>query len=180
MPAKPSAKPNTEITTDPRCKYVASSGRRCKSPAARDTTRASGYSAFCLPHSQMEQQYLDADSVSKELLGPVYDFRTDLAVNAVLGRLVILVAENRIPLRNATTLAYICQLLLASHNGLRYEINLRSGSNGERFIINRAVEMMYGKPDKGKETKKEEEDDDDDEDEDDTNNNGRQEPHAAS
>jgi hypothetical protein len=161
MPAKPSAKPNTEITTDPRCKYVASSGRRCKSPAARDTTRASGYSAFCLPHSQMEQQYLDADSVSKKLLGPVYDFRTDLAVNAVLGRLVILVAENRIPLRNATTLAYICQLLLASHNGLRYEINLRSGSNGERFIINRAVDMLCGKPDNEKE-KKEDTDNSDD------------------
>ena len=161
MPAKPSAKPNTEITTDPRCKYVASSGRRCKSPAARDTTRASGYSAFCLPHSQMEQQYLDADSVSKKLLGPVYDFRTDLAVNEVLGRLVILVAENRIPLRNATTLAYICQLLLASHTGLRYEINLRSGSSGERYIINRAVDMLCGKPDNEKE-KKEDTDNSDD------------------
>jgi hypothetical protein len=109
----------------------------------------------------MEQQYLDADSVSKQLLGPVYDFRTDLAVNEVLGRLVILVAENRIPLRNATTLAYICQLLLASHTGLRYEINLRSGSSGERYIINRAVDMLCGKPDNEKE-KKEDTDNSDD------------------
>lgn len=153
MPTKPSAKPNTSITIDPRCQYVAASGRRCKSPAARDTTRASGFSAFCLPHSQMEQQYLDAKSVSNELLGPVFDFRTDLAVNEVLGRLFILVAENRIPLRNATALAYICQLILASHTGLRYELNMRSGESGERFIINAAVEMLYGKPNDEKEKK---------------------------
>jgi len=101
----------------------------------------------------MEQQYLDAKSVSNELLGRVFDFRTDLAVNEVLGRLFILVAENRIPLRNATALAYICQLILASHSGLRYELNMRSGESGERFVINAAVDMLYGKPNDEKEKK---------------------------
>ena len=160
MPAKPSAKPNTEITTDPRCKYVASSGRRCKSPAARDTTRASGYSAFCLPHSQMEQQYLDADSVAKELIGPLEDFCTQIAVSEVLGKLLILVAKNRIPLRNANTIAYICQLLISSNTGVRYELNLKGGEEEVVSYINGTMEMMYGKPDDEKE-KKEDTDDSD-------------------
>ena len=170
MPAKPSAKANTEITADPRCKYVASSGRRCKFPAARDTTRASGYSAFCLPHSQMEQQYLNADSIAKELIGPLEDFCTQIAVSEVLGKLLILVAKNRIPLRNANTIAYICQLLISSNTGVRYELNLKGGEEEVISYINGTMEMMYGKPEAGKEPK-----------EDDANNNsGREEPHPAS
>jgi len=62
---------------------------------------------------------------------------------------------NRIPLRNSTTLAYICQLILASHTGLRYELNLRSGEAGGRFIVDAAVEMLYGKPPNRKEKTKE-------------------------
>src|SRR5580704_6998791 len=101
MSPKPSAKPSTTLVIDDRCKYVAASGRRCRAHVARDTSRTAGYSAFCLPHSQMEQQFLNAKSVAKELIGPVDDFRTHHAVNEVLGKLLILVAENRIPLRNA-------------------------------------------------------------------------------
>ena len=164
MPTKKPTKPQSTIVPDNRCKYVASSGRRCRVPAARDTSRASGYSAFCLPHSQMEQQYLEAESVSEELIGKVYDFWTTYAVNDVLGRLLVLVAENRIPLRNATAVAYICQLLLTSNVGLRYEYNVRAGREGERFLIDHAIDMIHPQP-KEEETEDEEEDEEEDKEE---------------
>ena len=144
MPPSPSAKPIPAIPIDDRCKYVAASGRRCRTHVARDTSRASGYSAFCLPHAQMEQQFLDSKSVAKELIGPIDDFRTSHAINEVLGKLLILVAENRIPLRNAHALSYICQLLLTSTPGVRGELNLQSRS-GELYVLNRTTDIMYGK-----------------------------------
>jgi hypothetical protein len=144
MSPKPSAKPSVTIVLDDRCKYVAASGRCCRANVARDTSRASGYSAFCLPHSQMEQQFLDSKSVAKDLIGPIDDFRTHMSVSEVLGKLLVLVAENRIPLRNAATIAYICQLLTTSNSGVRYEVNLIGGKEGELHVINRTMDMMYG------------------------------------
>src|SRR5579863_4343864 len=141
----------TAIVVDTRCKYVASSGRRCRVQAARDTSRASGFSAFCLPHAQMEQQYLDSKSVSEELIGDLDDFRTFTSVSEVLGKLLVLVAENRIPLRNANTIAYICQLLTSSNAGVRYELNLRNGKDGELYVINRTMDMVYGTGDEEEE-----------------------------
>lgn len=146
MPTKKPTKPQSTLVPDDRCKYVAASGRRCRTPVARDTSRRSGYSSFCLQHSQMEQQFLDSKSVSEELLGNVYDFRTNYAINDVLGRLLVLVAENRIPLRNANAVAYICQLILTSNVGLRYEYNLRGGRSAERFLIDCAIDMIHPKP----------------------------------
>ena len=153
MSPKPSAKSTAALVIDDRCKYVAASGRRCRAHVARDTSRASGYSAFCLPHSQMEQQFLNAKSVAKDLIGPIDDFRTNTAVNEVLGHLLKLVAENRIPLRNANALSYICQLLLSSNEGVRHETILVGGEDYEERIINDTMDTMWGKSD----------DDDDDE-----------------
>jgi hypothetical protein len=142
--AQPSIRSATAIAVDARCKYVASSGRRCRTQAARDTSRASGFSAFCLPHAQMEQQYLNSESVAEELIGNLDDFRTSHAINEILGKLFILVAQNRIPLRNASTLSYICQLLLSSTPGVRGELHLKSKGE-ELFVLNRTTDLMWGK-----------------------------------
>lgn len=144
MSPKSTAKITTEIVIDPRCKYVAASGRRCRALASRDTSRASGYSAFCLPHAQMEQQFLNAESVAEDLIGPIVDFRTNLCVNEVLGNLLKLVAQNRIPIRHANTLAYICQLILSSNPGARQEMILSGGKAYELQIINTSMDTMYG------------------------------------
>jgi hypothetical protein len=164
MSPKPSAKPSTTIVIDDRCKYVAASGRRCRAHVARDTSRASGYSSFCLPHSQMEQQFLDSKTVAQDLIGPIVDFRTNTAVNEVLGHLLKLVAENRIPLRNANAISYICQLILNSNEGVRHETNLVGGEEYEMKIINTSMEAMWGKND---DDEKEEEEADDEEKQDD-------------
>jgi hypothetical protein len=135
MSPKSTATPSTEIVIDPRCKYVAASGRRCRAP---------GYFAFCLPHAQMEQQFLNAESVAEDLIGPINDFRTNLCVNEVLGNLLKLVAQNRIPIRHANTLAYICQLILSSNPGVRQEMILSGGTEYELQIINSSMDTMYG------------------------------------
>ena len=154
MSPNPSAKPSTSILIDARCKYVAASGRRCRALASRDTSRSSGYSAFCLPHSQMEQQFLDAESVTEDLIGPIVDYRTNTAINEVLGNLLKIVAQNRIPLRSANTLSYICQLLLNSNEGVRHETNLVGGKNYELKIINDSMDAMWGKPDEEEDKEK--------------------------
>jgi hypothetical protein len=174
MSPKPSAPPSirsatatrtataTEIVVDTRCKYVASSGRRCRVQAARDTSRASGFSAFCLPHAQMEQQYLDSKSVAEELIGDLDDFRTSHAINEVLGKLFILVAQNRIPLRNASALSYICQLLLSSTPGVRGELQLK-GDEEELFVLNRTTNLMWGEDDDDQDEKSHEKNEDESE-----------------
>jgi len=82
------------------------------------------------------------------MIGKLDDFRTSHAVNEVLGKLLILVAQNRIPLRNANALSYICQLLLASTTGVRGELHLKSASE-ELRVLNRTTDLMWGKDDDG-------------------------------
>ncbi len=133
-----SPKPDAITTDNTRCQHMTADGRRCRA------ARLSGKSVFCTSHSQQEQQYINSKSVAAELIGDLDDFRTYHAANAVLGKLLILVAQNRIPLRNATALAYICQLLLTSNLGVRNETALRSGKAGELFIVERALDQIYG------------------------------------
>jgi hypothetical protein len=106
---------------DTRCLYVSATGRRCRSLAARDTSRPSGLSAFCVPHSQLEQQYVNIKSVCEELLGDTDNFQTAISVNEVLGRLFVLQAQNRIPIRNAMALAYTAQVIISGLEKVREE-----------------------------------------------------------
>jgi hypothetical protein len=98
----------------------------------------------------MEQQFLDAKSVTKDLIGEMDDFCTNTAVTEVLGKLLKLVAENRIPLRNANAISYICQLLLTSHDGVRRETHLVGGEDYEIRIIKDSMDTMWGKDDEEK------------------------------
>jgi len=132
------------VLVDTRCQYLSSSGRRCRSLAARDTSRASGLSNFCVSHSQLEQQYINTKSVTKELLGKMENFRTAVAVNDVLGRLFVLQAENRIPIRNAMALAYTAQVILSSIDAVREEVVNAEGEDSHRGIIQTAIDAAYG------------------------------------
>jgi hypothetical protein len=129
-------------TADTRCLYVSATGRRCRSLAARDTSRPSGLSAFCIPHSQLEQQYVNIKSVSEELLGDTDNFQTAISVNEVLGRLFVLQAQNRIPIRNAMALSYTAQVILSSLEKVREEYrNVNDGTHNE--IIETAIGRTF-------------------------------------
>jgi hypothetical protein len=149
-------KPAKAILVDTRCLYVSATGRRCRSLAARDTSRPSGLSAFCIPHSQLEQQYVNIKSVSEELLGDTDNFQTAISVNDVLGRLFVLQAQNRIPVRNAMALAYTAQVILSSLEKVRDEYHDVGDPGSHDEIIETAIGRTYCAQD-------EEDDEEDDE-----------------
>ncbi len=110
MPDKPA------LVRHNQCQQATSDGRRCLMP------RMKSHPSFCFTHAQRQQQILDPKRVTAELLGPFEDLKTANAVNHALASLFLLVAQNRIPPRNAATLAYIGQLLLQSLPPVKVEI----------------------------------------------------------
>ena len=117
MPAKPAKE------RDHQCQQLTTDGRRCLLP------RMKGHPSLCYVHAQRQQQLLDPKRVAAELLGPFQDLKTANAVNHALGSLFLLLAQNRIPPRNAAILAYIGQLLLQSLSPVRSEIKDAWGYN---------------------------------------------------
>jgi len=109
-----STKPAQEC--DHQCQQVTSDGRRCR------MSRMKGHPSLCFVHAQRQQHILDPQRVATELLGPFQDLKTTNAVNHALGSLFLMVAQNRIPPRNAAILAYIGQLLLQSLRPVESEI----------------------------------------------------------
>jgi hypothetical protein len=146
----------TPVLVDARCQFMTSSGRRCRNFAARDTSRASGLSTFCIPHSQLDQQFVNTKSVSEELLGDTDNFQTAISVNEVLGRLFVLQAQNRIPVRNAMALAYTAQVILSSLEKVRDEYHDVGDPGSHDEIIETAIGRTYCAQD-------EEDDEEDDE-----------------
>lgn len=131
------------VLVDTRCLYVSATGRRCRSLAARDTSRPSGLSAFCIPHSQLEQQYVNIKSVSEELLGDTDNFQTAISVNQVLGRLFVLQAQNRIPVRNAMALSYTAQVILSGLEHVREEYRNVERRGSHNKIIETAISRTF-------------------------------------
>jgi hypothetical protein len=60
------------------------------------------------------------EDFSAELLGPLADLRTAAGINYALGKLVLLVASNRIPPRQANSIGFLLQLM---HQTLRGVVN---------------------------------------------------------
>jgi len=102
-----------------RCHYRDSGGRRCRLP------REKSHPTFCTHHAHRPKpdSTLPAADLTADLLGPLNDFRTNTSINYTLGRLLILKAADQISARDASVLAYICQLLLQSVPGVRREMN---------------------------------------------------------
>jgi hypothetical protein len=157
MPTEQIEEVVTPVLVDTRCQFMTSSGRRCRNFAARDTSRASGLSTFCIPHSQLDQQFVNTKSVAEELLGNTQDFRTAVSVNDVLGRLFVLQAQNRIPIRNAMALAYTAQVILSSIETVRDEVISAEGRDSHEELILTAISKAYGNQDEDEEEEDEEE-----------------------
>jgi len=80
-----------------------------------------------------------SDSTLEDLLGPLQDYRTAAGVNFTLGRLLLLVADNRISARKAHLIAYICRLLLQSIPAVAKEIGTATLDEDEREDLSRAI-----------------------------------------
>src|SRR6266849_493773 len=134
-------KPNAEN----RCQAINAHGRQCRS------LRGADHPSLCSYHAHEEgQKSKNPDTLALELLGPIHDFRTATSVNHVLGKLLVLLASERVSPRNAAVLAYICQLLLQSLSDVKHELWLAK----DEPDMKKALKQILASPSPGTEASK--------------------------
>lgn len=111
-----SARTRFAVNESGLCKFAFADGRRCR------MLRHPAHPYLCLTHAHSELQLQESGRLGTELSQTLTgDFMTATDVNHVLGRLYTAIAQDRIPPRNAATLAYVGQLLLQSVAGVKSE-----------------------------------------------------------
>jgi len=101
--------PNSGTSVAPRCQFQFSDGRCCR------MLRSPAHPAFCAFHARQELQLLESQRLGGEISASLHgDFLTATDINHVLGKLFIAVAQDRVPLRKATALAFLGQVMLSS------------------------------------------------------------------
>jgi len=120
-----------------RCIFQFTDGRRCRMLPHHTT------GDLCLLHHRELLQLQSAAEIGAELLDLGGNFQNPIAINFVLGKLFAHVATGRMHRRDASTLAYIAQLLLQTLDQKRYDLardqyNYRGWSE--------AVDTLYGRP----------------------------------
>ncbi len=118
-----------------RCTFITPANRRCKMTTMPGQSRSGGRNLYCSFHAKQEMQVYDAKVVSREILGPLDDFRSACAINRTLGKLFTVTVEDRIPIRNAAVLAAIAQLMLRTLHPLRNELIDAGGAHGLDVIL---------------------------------------------
>jgi hypothetical protein len=117
-----------------RCTHKDAAGRQCRNLALRSSGSRTDHnkSGLCPAHATELRQVLETQSVAEELLGSTPEtFDTAIAVNHLLGKLMKLILEDRIPLRKGAVLVYNCSLLLYSLGGVRNDV---LGAYGPEFL----------------------------------------------
>jgi len=146
MPVKdPSKKTSSRKASDPnRCTFETSDGRRCRLP------RSATHPALCVFHSQEERQLVESQKVGPALAVTVTgDFLTATDINYALGKVFTAVAQNRIPVRTAHTLAYLGQLMLCSLPAVKKEFNFSYKFDQWNNMLDNAVRLSPPPPEPG-------------------------------
>ena len=143
MPLKdPSKKSTSRKASEPnRCAFETSDGRRCRLP------RSCNHASLCLFHSREEQQLLESEKLGAEIASPISgDFLTATDINYVLGKVFTAVAQNRIPVRTAHTLAYLGQLMLMSLPAVKKEFDFEYKFETWNNMLTKAVRLSPPRP----------------------------------
>ena len=102
-----SSRSRSAVNDSNLCQFPFADGRRCR------MLRHSGHDSLCIFHARAEGQLIESRRLGTELSQTVSgDFMTATDINHALGRLYTAVAEDRIPIRNANTLARIGSTML--------------------------------------------------------------------
>src|SRR5215831_19507978 len=144
MPVKdPSRKTSARKTSDlNRCVFETSDGRRCRLP------RSATHASLCVFHSREEQQLLESRKIGTELAATLTgNFLTATDLNYALGKVFTAVAQNRIPVRTAHTLAYLGQLMLFSLPDVKHEFGFSYKFAQWNNMLNNAVRLSDPPPD---------------------------------
>jgi len=113
---KLSSRTRNAIRESTLCKFPFADGRRCR------MLRHPSHPSLCPFHARAELQLRESHRLGAELATTISgDFMTATDINHALGKLYTAVAQDRIPARNAATLAYIGQLLLSSDPSVKTE-----------------------------------------------------------
>lgn len=140
-----------------RCYYRDPAGRRCR----RD--RMHGHPTYCFYHARRRQEFgppsgspqdlgdglPSSDTALEDLLGPLDGYRTAAGINFTLGRLLLMVADDRIGPRKAHLIAYICQLLLSTVPAVSRELEMTSRNEEEQEDLSRvlgATRFLFANP----------------------------------
>jgi hypothetical protein len=115
-----------------RCTHTDALGRRCRAlavsiPGFREVGSKFG---LCPTHATSDRQVRQADAVANYLFKTTPHLDTASAVNHFLEKLVEMVVNNRIPVRNATLLAYLGSLLLKTVDRVKDEVLTIRGHEG--------------------------------------------------
>jgi hypothetical protein len=102
------------------CQFSFADGRTCRMLRQQD------HPALCVFHARAERQVVESDRLGSELAATLTGkFMTATDINFALGKLYKAIAQNRIPPRNASNLAFVGKLLLLSLGKLKEEFRFQ-------------------------------------------------------
>src|SRR5580700_2304040 len=103
---------NVSGVKEGRCQFTFSDGRRCRNQHAQ----------FCVHHSPRKPQDFGAEGApDAALVALCGDLTTATNINRALSQVFLLMAQGRIPQKQAVAFGYISQLLLQTVPGIRSE-----------------------------------------------------------
>src|SRR5215510_13340912 len=114
------------------CCFSYSDGRRCR------MLRHPNHPGLCPFHSREERQALESERIGSELAATLTGhYLTASDINHVLGKVFTALAQDRISVKKAKALAYLAQLMLASHRYAYQETRIRySWESWQRMLKN--------------------------------------------
>ena len=102
------------------CQFPFQDGRHCR------MLRHPNHSCLCIFHARAESQIVETERLGLELGQTLTgDFLSATDINHAMGRLYVADAQDRIPNRNANTLARIVGTLLRSVKGVKTEFTFK-------------------------------------------------------
>lgn len=100
------------------CQFSFADGRTCRMFRQHD------HPSLCVFHARAERQVIESDRLGSELAATLTGrFMTATDINFALGKLYKAIAQDLIPPRNASNLAFVGKLLLLSLDKLKSEFN---------------------------------------------------------
>jgi len=100
------------------CQFSFADGRTCRMFRHQD------HPSLCIFHARAERQIIESDRLGSELAATLTGrFMTATDINFALGKLYKAIAQNRVPPRNASNLAFVGKLLLLSLDKLKEEFD---------------------------------------------------------
>ena len=118
------------------CHFSYADGRRCRMLHHRD------HPGLCPFHSREERQAIESERIGTELAATLTGhFHTAADINHVLGKVFTALAQDRISVRKAATLAYAAQLMLQSIPTVKAETKFEYTYNSWQKMIDKATKL---------------------------------------